>query len=67
MIGTEYLGYRIARLNVDENAGLFFGEARSINGSVTFMAPSLGGVRAAFRDAVDRRVAKETERTAAPG
>ncbi|MFW5681075.1 MAG: hypothetical protein ACOC3D_12480 [Pseudomonadota bacterium] len=62
MIGTDYLGYRIARLNVDENAGLFFGEGRSITGSVTFVAPSLGEVRAAFREAVDRRIVRETER-----
>lgn len=66
MQGYDYLGFRIARLNVDENAGLFFGQGRSSTGSITFVAPSLGDVRTAFRAAVDRHIARQPAPPATP-
>ncbi len=48
----EYKGY-IARVDFDDDAGIFFGEVVNLRDVITFQGESVDDVRQAFKDSVD--------------
>ena len=61
----EYKGY-IAKVEIDESAGVFHGEVLNIRDVVTFEGKSVAELRKAFRDSVDDYVEFCAQRHEAP-